>query len=54
MGHMTITIDSKAHYKIMEDLIMPAIVEFPTVVKEALDEFGLEKNIEKGTSENMI
>jgi len=40
MGHMTITIDSKAHYKIMEDLIMPAIVEFPTVVKEALEEFG--------------
>ena len=40
MGNLTITIDSKAHYKIMEDLIMPAIVEFPTVVKEALDEFG--------------
>jgi len=40
MGNLTITIDSKAHYKIIEDTLMPAIVEFPTVVKEALEEFG--------------
>jgi hypothetical protein len=40
MSDLTTNIDSKAHYKIMEDLIMPAIVEFPTVVKEALEEFG--------------
>ena len=40
MGNLTINIDSKAHYKIMEDSIMPAIVQFPTVVKEALEEFG--------------
>ncbi len=39
MSDLTINIDSKAHYKIMEDPIMPAIVEFPTVVKEALEEF---------------
>jgi len=41
MGDLTTNIDSKAHYKIMEDPIMPAIVEFPTVVKQALQEFGL-------------
>ena len=40
MGNLTINTDSKAHYKIMEDAIMPAIVQFPTVVKEALEEFG--------------
>ncbi len=40
MGILTITIDSRKRYRIMEDSIMPAIVEFPTVVKEALDEFG--------------
>jgi len=40
MGDLTINLNSKAHYKIMEDPIMPAIVEFPTVVKEALEEFG--------------
>jgi hypothetical protein len=40
MGNLTINIDSKACYKIMEDSIMPAIVQFPTVVKEALKEFG--------------
>ena len=34
MGNLTINIDSKACYKIMEDSIMPAIVQFPTVVKE--------------------
>jgi DDE superfamily endonuclease len=40
MGILTINIDSRKRYRIMEDSIMPAIVEFPTVVKEALDEFG--------------
>ena len=40
MGNLTINTDSKAHYKIMENSIMPAIVQFPTVVKEALEEFG--------------
>ena len=40
MGKMTINIDSRKLYRIMEDSIMPAIVEFPTVVKEALEEFG--------------
>ena len=40
MGNLTINIDSSTHYKIMEDTIMPAIVQFPTVVKNALDEFG--------------
>jgi hypothetical protein len=40
MGKLTINIDSRKRYRIMEDSIMPAIVEFPTVVKEALEEFG--------------
>jgi len=40
MGDLTINIDSRKRYRIMEDSIMPAIVEFPTVVKEALEEFG--------------
>ena len=40
MSDLTTNIDSKVHYTIMEDPIMPAIVEFPTVVKEALEEFG--------------
>ncbi len=40
MGILTINIDSRKPYRITEDSIMPAIVEFPTVVKEALDEFG--------------
>ena len=40
MVHLTINIDSRKLYGIMEDSIMPAIVEFPTVVKEALEEFG--------------
>ena len=40
MSVLTTNIDGKAHYKIMEDPIMPAIIEFPTVVKEALEEFG--------------
>ena len=41
MSDLTTNIDSKAHDKIREDLTMPAMVEFPTVVKEALKEFGL-------------
>jgi hypothetical protein len=32
--------DSRTHYKIMEDMIMPAIVQFPKVVEEALEKFG--------------
>jgi hypothetical protein len=40
MGNLTTNIDSRAYYKIMEDTLMPAIVEFPTVVKQALEEFG--------------
>jgi hypothetical protein len=40
MSDLTTNIDSKAHDELMEDSIMPAIVEFPTVVKEALEEFG--------------
>lgn len=40
MGNLTTNTDSRTYYKIMEDTIMPAIVEFPTVVKEALEEFG--------------
>jgi hypothetical protein len=34
MGKLTISIDSRKRYRITEDSIMPAIVEFPTVVKE--------------------
>lgn len=37
---MTINIDSKTCYRIKEDSTMPAIVEFPSVVREALDKFG--------------
>jgi len=40
MGQMTINLDSRKRYGIMEDSNMPAIVEFPTVVKETLDQFG--------------
>jgi hypothetical protein len=41
MGNLTTNIDSRTHYKIMENTLMPAIVEFPTVVKQALEEeFG--------------
>lgn len=40
MGNLTTNIDSRTYYKIMEDTTMPAIVQFPTVVKEALEEFG--------------
>ena len=40
MAVLTTNIDSRTSDKIMEDTIMPAIVEFPTVVKEALEQFG--------------
>jgi hypothetical protein len=40
MGNMTINIDSRTHYKIMEDIIMSAIIQFPKVVEEALEKFG--------------
>ncbi len=40
MGDLTITIDSRTCYRIMEDSTMPAIVQFPTVVREAQEEFG--------------
>ena len=40
MGNLTINIDSRAGYKIMEDMIMPAIVRLPTVVEDALGTFG--------------
>jgi hypothetical protein len=40
MGLLTINIDSKTCYKIMEDAFMPAIVQFPKVVEEALEKFG--------------
>ena len=41
MGNLTITIDRRKRYRITEDSIMPAIVEFSTVVKEALEVFSL-------------
>ena len=40
MGNLTTNIDSHVGKNIMEDMTMPAIVDFPTVVKKALDEFG--------------
>jgi hypothetical protein len=40
MGNLTTNIDSRTNCKIMEDTIMPAIVGFPTVVKQAMEEFG--------------
>src|SRR4030042_864292 len=40
MGKLTINPDSRRHYGIMEDSDMPAIVEFPSIVKEALEVFG--------------
>jgi len=40
MSVLTTNIDSRTSNKIMENTIMPAIVEFPTVVKEALEQFG--------------
>jgi len=40
MSTLTINIDSRTCYKIMEDITMPAIVQFPKVVEEALEKFG--------------
>jgi hypothetical protein len=40
MGNLTTNTDSKVHDKIMEDLTMPAIVEYPSVVREAMETFG--------------
>ncbi len=40
MGYSPINIDSRIGYEIMEDMIMPAIVRFPTVVEEAIEKFG--------------
>ena len=40
MGNMTIHFDDRTCFWVMEDPNMPAIVEFPTVVKEALAKFG--------------
>jgi len=40
MGNLTTHIDSHVGKNIMEDMTMPAIVDFPTVVKKALQEFG--------------
>jgi len=40
MAVLTTNIDSRTMEKIREDIIMPAIVDFPTVVKEALEQFG--------------
>jgi hypothetical protein len=40
MGKLTINLDSRRRYGIMEDSVMPAIVEYPSVVKEALEVFG--------------
>jgi len=39
-GKLTIGTDSGKHSGIMEDSVMPAIVEYPSVVKEALAVFG--------------
>jgi len=40
MGILTTNINNHVGKTIMEDMTMPAIVDFPTVVKQALDEFG--------------
>lgn len=40
MGTLTIHFDDRTCFWVMEDPIMPAIVEFPTIVKEALVKFG--------------
>jgi hypothetical protein len=40
MGILTMTIDGRTPFRVMEDPAMPAIVDFPTIVKEALGEFG--------------
>ena len=40
MGVLTTNIEDQVGKYIMEDIAMPAIVDFPTVVKNALQEFG--------------
>ena len=40
MVHLTMNIDSSTHKNIMENIAMPAIVQFPTIVNQALEEFG--------------
>ena len=40
MGVLTIEVDGRTPKQVMEDRTMPAIVQFPTVVAEALAEFG--------------
>ncbi len=40
MGNLTTNIGNQVGKNIMEEMTMPAIVEFPTVVKNALQEFG--------------
>ena len=40
MGFLTTTIDRYVSDNIMEDITMPAIVKFPSVVEEALDRLG--------------
>jgi len=40
MGVLTTIIEDQVGKYIMEDIVMPAIVDFPTVVQNALQEFG--------------
>jgi len=40
MAYRPINIDSRAPQKIMEDFWMPAIIQYPTVVQQALSRFG--------------
>lgn len=40
MAILTMTIDGRTPFRVTADPIMPAIVEFPTLVKEALAQFG--------------
>ena len=40
MSNLTTNIDNRYMYKIKEDIPMPAIVQFPTIVREASEEFG--------------
>lgn len=41
MYSLTITIGKTASHKIMEDMIVPAVIQFPTMVEEALEAVGL-------------
>lgn len=40
-GKQIMTIDSRKHYRITENFIMPASVKFATVSKDTRDEAGL-------------